>query len=162
LAQLGLSIQAANIYTDQNGYCYDSFIVLDEQGKAIKSEFVKNQVKRAIVTNIGENQSMKMSVQRRMPRQFKYFSIPTQVEFFDDEYTGYTRMELVARDQPGLLATVGKAFVKTQTRLHDARIATLGEKVEDTFIISHRDNTPIVDNKQRERIRREIIQHLEK
>ena len=162
IAQQGLSIQAANIYTDKNGYCYDSFIVLDENGLALKSELMKNQVKRAIVANIGDNQTMKMSVQRRMPRQFKYFSILTQVEFFDDEYTGFTRMELTARDQPGLLAVVGKAFVKTNTRLHDAKISTLGEKVEDTFIISHRDNSPIVDAEQRDKIRREIINMLDK
>ncbi|TQV75531.1 [protein-PII] uridylyltransferase [Aliikangiella marina] len=160
LAQHGLSIQAANIYTAKNGFCYDSFFVLDEEGKALRNESIKSQIKSAIVANVSKDKAMKVSVQRMMPRQFKYFSIPTDVQFTDDEFTGYTRMELVARDQPGLLATVGRAFVNTQVRLHDARISTFGEKVEDTFIISHRDNTPITDETKRDQIRKEITEQL--
>lgn len=161
LAQQGLSIQAANIYTDQNGFCYDSFVVLDDQNKRLTNDSIKRQVKQAIITNVSAPQNMTLSVQRRMPRQFKYFNIDTTVEFFDDEYTGFTRMELTTRDQPGLLAAVGKAFVNTNTRLHDARITTLGEKVEDTFIISHRDNSPIIDQTQLENIRKEIKHQLD-
>lgn len=160
LAQHGLSIQAANIYTAKNGYCYDSFFVLDEDGRALKNEIIKGQIKNAIVANVSKDTAMKVSVQRMMPRQFKYFSIPTEVQFADDEFTGYTRMELVARDQAGLLATIGRAFVNTGVRLHDARITTLGEKVEDTFIISHRDNSPITNETKRDEIRREIIEQL--
>lgn len=161
LAQHGLSIQAANIYTDKNGYCYDNFVVLDEQSKRLTNQSVKQQIKSAIIANISNSKTMKLSVQRRMPRQFKYFNIDTKVEFFDDEYSGFTRMELTARDQPGLLAAVGNAFVNTDTRLHDAKINTLGEKVEDTFIISHRDNSPIIDQEQLERIRSEIKRQLD-
>ncbi|MET1255164.1 [protein-PII] uridylyltransferase [Aliikangiella maris] len=160
LNQQGLSIQAASIYTDRSGYCYDSFIVLDSDGKALANQYIKMQVKQAIIENILNIDHLELSVQRRMPRQFKYFSIPTKVEFFEDEYTGFTRMELITRDQPGLLAAVGKAFIQTNTRLHDARITTLGEKVEDTFIISNRNNTPITNCQQQEEIRLEIKNQL--
>ncbi|WP_444997930.1 [protein-PII] uridylyltransferase [Aliikangiella sp. IMCC44359] len=162
LNRLGLSIQAANIYTDKSGYCYDSFIVLDDKGQILNSQLLKQNIKQAIIKNMGNINNMNLSVQKRMPRQFKYFSIPTEVEFFDDEYMGFTRMELIARDQAGLLAAIGKAFMLTKTRLHDARISTLGEKVEDTFIISNRDNSPIADEQQRERIRNEIKRQLNK
>ncbi|TQV81490.1 [protein-PII] uridylyltransferase [Aliikangiella coralliicola] len=162
LNQRGLSIQAANIYTDKNGYCYDSFFVLDEQGNALKDKQIKQQIKQAIIHNATHIESANLSVQRRLPRQFKYFNIPTQVDFVADEYSGYTRLELTTRDQPGLLAMVGEAFKTTHTKLHDARITTLGEKVEDTFIISHRNNSPITDEKQHEKIRREIKRRLDK
>ncbi|MGX5173375.1 [protein-PII] uridylyltransferase [Aliikangiella sp. IMCC44653] len=162
LSQLGLSILAANIYTDQSGHCYDSFFVLDEKGNLLKNSQLKNTIKHAIIENIGQTEDMELSVQRRMPRQLKYFSIDTKVEFFDDEYTGFTRLELTARDQPGLLAAVGKAFVKANIRLHEARVTTLGEKVEDTFIVSQKDNTPISDQNSREEIIQEIKRQLDK
>ena len=162
LAQQNLSIQAANIYTDKSGYCYDSFFVLDENGKALKGSSKKSDLKSTIMHNIAHIDKVKLDVQRRLPRQFKYFNIETKVEFFSDEYTGFTRLELTARDHPGLLAAVGEAFKITKVRLHDARITTLGEKVEDTFIVSHKDNSPIDDEEDREKIRREIIRLLDK
>lgn len=162
LNQQGLSIQAANIYTDSNGYCYDSFFVLNEQGKALSCENSKSLIKQAIINNIINIEQVNLSVQRRMPRQFKYFNVPTEVSFSDDEFTSYTRMELTTIDRAGLLAAVGQAFKSTQVKLHDARITTLGEKVEDTFIISHQNDSPINNSKQQESIRREIMRYLNK
>ncbi len=162
LNQNGLSIQAANIYTDKNGYCYDSFFVLDQQGKALNNKHIKSQVKQAIITSIIHPEQVNLEVQRRMPRQFKYFSIPTQVDFSDDEYSGFTRMELSTADQAGLLAAVGEAFKAARVKLHDARITTLGERVEDIFIISHFDHTPINDQQTRKMILLEIKKNLNK
>ncbi len=162
LNRQNLSIQAANIYTDKSGHCFDSFFVLDTNGKAIKGQLIKNQIKAsikdAIENQVNNIESIDINVQQRSPRQFKYFSIQTTVNFFDDEYTNFTRIELTARDYPGLLATIAKAFKLTGVRLHDARITTLGEKVEDTFIVSHKNNTPISNDNQREKIRQTLIE----
>jgi [protein-PII] uridylyltransferase len=162
LNQKGLSIQAANIYTDKKGYCFDSFFVLDDQGKALTNKQTKSSIKLAIIDNINNISKVNLRVQRRMPRQFKYFSIPTKVEFFNDEYSGFTRMELTTRDQSGLLAAVGQAFKSTSTKLHDARVSTLGEKVEDTFIISQGNNQAIDSPEKRSKIRKEIQKNLTK
>jgi len=161
LARQGLSIQAANIYTNNNGYCFDSFFVLDDKSKAITEETLKARIIRQVTNSVVNIERASLEVQRRMPRQFKYFSIPTEVVFCDDEYSGYTRLELTTRDQPGLLAAVADAFKVTKIRLHDARINTLGEKVEDTFIISDRDNQPINNGEVRKNLARQIRQRLD-
>ena len=135
---------------------------MDEQGKALNNDQTKKSIKQAIIDNITNISKVNLQVQRRMPRQFKYFSVPTQVEFFDDEYSGLTRMELTTRDQSGLLAAVGQAFKSTATKLHDARITTLGEKVEDTFIISQRNGLAIDDLEKQSAIRKEIQRNLAK
>jgi [protein-PII] uridylyltransferase len=47
-----------------------------------------------------------------------------------------TQLALVCSDRPGLLADVAKVFRERAVRVHDARIATFGERVEDFFLLS--------------------------
>ncbi len=162
--QQGLNIHAANIVTTKNNYCYDSFFVLDDKGKPLKNSQNMTKTTQLIeynIENIENIDKLDLSVERRLPRQFKYFSVPTEIKFCNDEYSNYTRLELTTRDQAGLLACVGKAFKLTKTKLHDARINTLGEKVEDTFIISDYNDQPIDQPEKQEQIRSEIMRQLE-
>ena len=46
-------------------------------------------------------------------------------------------------DRPGLLAGVAEVFRAGNIRVHDARIATFGERVEDFFLITDQSNRPL-------------------
>lgn len=161
LNQNGLSIQVANIYTDKAGYCYDSFYVLDENESALKSSAIKNKIQNKLRYSLLNPDKVKLNVQKIMPRKIKYFSIPTTINFYKDEFTHLTRMELTTRDRPGVLASIGKAFIQANVKLHDARVTTFGEKVEDTFIISQLNGSPITDEKAQMNIRKAIKHQLE-
>ncbi len=160
LAQHGLNVQGASIYTDANGYCYDSFFTLNNTGSPIITEAEQKKLERAIKQNIKALDSNSIAIQKRMPRQFKHFDVNTEIVFSKDEYSHYTRLDIIARDQPGLLALLAQAFKQCDVRLHDARITTLGEKVEDTFIISHKDNSAIDDPQDQLDIQQAIERQL--
>jgi [protein-PII] uridylyltransferase len=70
-------------------------------------------------------------------------------------------MDLECNDRPGLLSQVAAAMVRQGVQVHDARIATFGERVEDSFLISDRDHKPL-DVVAREELSRAIKQALEK
>jgi len=160
LSQLGLNIQAAKIFTDNHHYCYDSFILLDQRQKRITDKDLKQKILHNLRRSLDRQDDSEFIVERTAPRRLRHFLIATQVNFVDDEFTGLTRIELITRDRPGLLALVGQAFRIANIRLHDAKITTLGERVEDTFIVSHKDNSPIKSDEEKIRIAQIIEQHL--
>ncbi|HAV71814.1 MAG TPA: bifunctional uridylyltransferase/uridylyl-removing protein, partial [Stenotrophomonas sp.] len=75
---------------------------------------------------------------RVIPRQLRHFRFAPRIEFRDvtDGDTTSTRFSLVAPDRPGLLADVAFVLRNQRLRVHDARIATFGERAEDMFVIS--------------------------
>jgi [protein-PII] uridylyltransferase len=160
LAQHGLNVQGASIYTDENGYCYDSFFTLNNIGKPKISQQEQQRLTSSIKENIKSLDSSKITIQKRMARQIKHFQVNTEIVFSKDEYSEYTRLDIVAKDRPGLLWLLAQAFKSCNIRLHDARITTLGEKVEDTFIISHKDNTPVNDDSARQQLIQAIEEQL--
>ena len=46
------------------------------------------------------------------------------------------KLEIVANDRPGLLAMLAHKFLIQDIELHNAKINTLGNRAEDTFLIS--------------------------
>jgi [protein-PII] uridylyltransferase len=64
-------------------------------------------------------------------------------------------MDLACSDRPGLLSNISAAMVACGVRIHDARISTLGDRVEDAFILSDKENAPLSRN-----LRAELLQSL--
>ena len=62
---------------------------------------------------------------------------------------------------PGLLATVGDVFTKFKITLHNAKITTIGERVEDFFIITDKDENSL-DQEQQHTLQQALIVAIEK
>jgi len=160
LAEHHLNVQGASIYTDKRGFCHDSFYTLNQMNEPIISEANQKELETAIKASLASKNWSKREIQRRMPRQIKHFDVNTEIVFSKDEFSEYTRLDIVARDKPGLLALLAQAFKSCEIKLHDARITTLGEKIEDTFIISHKDNSAIVNIEQQNKLAEAIERQL--
>ncbi|MBX9754990.1 MAG: ACT domain-containing protein, partial [Pseudomonadaceae bacterium] len=63
----------------------------------------------------------------------------------NDAQRSVTVLELTAPDRPGLLARIGKIFLDFDLSLQNAKIATLGERVEDVFFITDARHQPLAD-----------------
>lgn len=65
-------------------------------------------------------------------------------------------MEVVTRDRPGLLSQIAGAMASCGIRLQNAKIATYGERAEDIFFITDRDNQPLA-RKRRAQCRKNVV-----
>jgi len=99
-------------------------------------------------------------VSRPRSRQQKIFPIQTHVHFSQDEVNQRTIMEVIASDRPGFLSQVGIALAGCNVRLHGAKIATYGSRVEDIFFITDKEDQLITDPVRFESLTNFIIETL--
>lgn len=147
LAQLNLNIQDAKIYHSATGYTLDTFYVLDEDFKPIGEENEKryesiHDALQQELALVGEYSDV---VKRRTPRALKQFGIPTRTSLSNDIVGGYTVLEVISPDRPGFLATIAQVFMEEGITVQNAKISTLGERVEDVFFITNLDGKPLSD-----------------
>ena len=164
LDELDLSIQQASIHTDQQGLCFNTFTVLDSDGTpldGVATELSSNKrIERVLVERLGASGSTQPP-SRRVPRQLKQLRIDTEVELSADQTPGSSVLTLVAADRPGLLAHVGEVFKDLQIAVTGAKIATLGERVDDVFWITEQDPNVGLSDERRQEIRATLRDRLD-
>jgi [protein-PII] uridylyltransferase len=66
----------------------------------------------------------------------RHFPITPEVDIRADERGSQYLMSVTAADRPGLLFSIARVLGAHGITLHTAKIATLGERIEDVFLIS--------------------------
>ncbi|WP_254276552.1 [protein-PII] uridylyltransferase [Halomonas sp. 3H] len=161
LDQLGLSIHDARIATSSNDWTLNTFIVLDDQGQAIRDPARLEEIHAHLVEELDDPDDYPQIVTRHTPRQLRHFKVPTEVIIEQDPANERTLLELIAPDRPGLLARVGRIFMEQDIALSAAKIATLGEKVEDVFFITDKAGRPLTDPDRQARLRERLVEVLD-
>jgi [protein-PII] uridylyltransferase len=78
-------------------------------------------------------------------RKQRHFTRNTVTTLTNNEDKPYSILEVLCLDRPGLLAVIGHIFVELNIKMHNAKITTLGENVEDVFFITDARNRPLRD-----------------
>ncbi|MBD8880501.1 [protein-PII] uridylyltransferase [Rhodanobacter sp. 7MK24] len=156
LDRLHFSVVEARILGSNAGMAMDTFLLLEADGQhpasADRAEELHQRMQRALAQG-----GRILPPRRSMSRQLKHFQMPPRIDFRQE--SGRTRMALVCSDRPGLLAAVAQVLVACDARVHDARIATFGERVEDFFQLTDRHDAPL-DEARRQRLRRALLERL--
>lgn len=146
LTELNLSIQDARLYSSESGYVLDTFYVLDENRKPLTNNAeLRQSIQTALQNELRLTDNYREIVGRRMPRRLKYFKTPTRCYINTDMIRECSVLEVISPDRPGLLACIGNVFMEYGIQLLNAKISTLGERVEDVFFITDEDGRPLSD-----------------
>lgn len=165
LSLLNLSIQDAKIYSSKSGYTIDTFFVLNENGEPLGTNpALLKKIQQALLDELSlvDADNYREVMGRRTPRRLKYFSSPTRTSLSTDTIRNCSVLEVISPDRPGLLACIGRIFMDFDIQLLNAKITTLGERVEDVFFIVDTHGKPLGDPEICEKLQQEIREQLDK
>ncbi|HEX5393332.1 MAG TPA: [protein-PII] uridylyltransferase [Rhodocyclaceae bacterium] len=134
-SKYGYTIVDAKVHTTRHGYALDSFVLLDAQEHLPYRDMIA-LIEHDLVELLKTHPPLEAPIKGRLPRQVKHFPISPEVSIRPDEKGNQFMLSLTSADRPGLLYAIALVLAKHGISLHTARVNTLGDRVEDTFLIS--------------------------
>jgi [protein-PII] uridylyltransferase len=156
--QTGFNILDAKVHTATNGYALDTFQVVTHFTKEHYRDLI-NLVETGLTQAINLANPLPTPSKGRMSRRVKSFPITPRVSLQPDERGQKWLLSISASDRVGLLYNVASVLAHHKVNLFLAKISTLGERVEDTFLIH---GAPLQHNKTQIAIETELLEALER
>jgi [protein-PII] uridylyltransferase len=153
----GLSVLDAQVNTTRHGYALDNFLV-EHSDPEMHARDIANLVERQISEALAQPvRSLPEPSKGRLSRLSRTFPATPRVDLRADERGQYYILSVSANDRPGLLYSIARVLAEHRIGLHAARINTLGERVEDVFLLH---SSALNDNKLQIRLETEMLKAI--
>ncbi|HSU75824.1 MAG TPA: [protein-PII] uridylyltransferase, partial [Burkholderiales bacterium] len=129
------NIVEAKIHTTRSGYALDTFVVMGTGGGAHYRDLI-GMIESGLADELQSEAPLGPPRGGRLSRRVRHFPISPAVDIRPDERGAYQVLSFVASDRPGLLYGVARILARHRISLQTARINTLGDRVEDVFLVS--------------------------
>ena len=133
--RINYTILDAKIHTTRNGYALDSFLVMDDAQRKVPYRDFLSYIEHELAQLLQAENVPQPAVQRRISRHLKHFPITPEITLRPDEKGTLHALSIVVGDRPGLLSAIAQVLHQHHVRINAAKITTLGERAEDTFMI---------------------------
>ncbi len=152
----GFSIQDAKIHTTRAGFALDTFQVVSTHAEddEIDHRSLISLVETQLAAALGSKGPLPEPRRGRVSRRVRFFPIIPRVSLTPDERAQRWLLTVTASDRIGLLYSVARVLARHHINLQLAKISTLGERVEDTFLV---DGPALQKSKAQLRIESEIL-----
>jgi len=154
--QAGFSILDAKIHTTTNGYALDTFQVVSSMLPEHNRELI-SMVESELQHTVEQAGPLPAPSRGRVSRRVKSFPIAPRVDLAPDEKAQRWLLSISASDRVGLLYSVARVLARHHLNLQLAKVSTLGERVEDTFLI---DGPELQQNRRQIEIETELLEAL--
>ena len=151
------SILDARVHTTLTGHALDTFQVIVPELAEHYRELVA-MVENRLAQVIDQRGPLPPPTKGRLSRRVKSFPITPRVDLRPDEKAQRWLLSVSASDRAGLLYGISRVMARHGVSVQLAKISTLGERVEDTFLIS---GAPLQMNKRQIAFETELLEALE-
>ncbi|MDB5882625.1 MAG: Uridylyl removing enzyme [Ramlibacter sp.] len=152
----GFSILDAKVHTTNNGYALDTFQVVSSMLPEHNRELI-SMVESEMQHTLEQAGPLPAPSRGRVSRRVKSFPIAPRVNLAPDEKAQRWLLSISASDRVGLLYSVARVLARHHINLQLAKVSTLGERVEDTFLI---DGPELQQNRRQIEIETELLEAL--
>jgi [protein-PII] uridylyltransferase len=128
------SILDAKIHTTKGGYALDTFLVT-EQNFARNYRDIINLIEHELAALLSSQEPLPPPSRGRLSRLSRSFPITPTVDLRPDERGQFHLLSIAAHDRAGLLYSIANVLARYRINLHTAKVMTLGERVEDVFLV---------------------------
>jgi [protein-PII] uridylyltransferase len=154
--QAGFSILDARVHTARNGYALDTFQLIATSLTEHYRELI-TMVESGLTLTLERAGPLPPASRGRVSRRVKSFPVTPRVSLHPDEKAQHWLLSVSASDRTGLLYSIAQVLARNQINLKLAKISTLGERVEDTFLV---DGPDLQQNRRQIEIETELMQAL--
>ena len=150
------SILDARVHTAHNSYALDTFQVV---APAMQEQYreLMHMVENDLVAALMEGGPLREPSPRRLSRRVKSFPFAPRVTLRPDDKAQHWLLSISATDRAGLLYTVARILAQHHLSVQLAKVSTLGERVEDSFLI---EGAELQNNQRQLLIETELLQAL--
>jgi len=153
----GFSIQDAKIHTTNAGFALDTFQVVnpayEDDGPAGYRDLIP-LVEHQAALAAGSEGPLPTPRASRVSRRVKSFPVVPRVSLRPDDRAQRWLLTISASDRSGLLYAVARVLAQYRINLQLAKVSTLGERVEDTFLV---DGAALQNNRLQIQVETELL-----
>ena len=161
LNQLGLTVVDAYINKASGDRYFDMFTVLDSEGSEVIDLGARANIIKRVKETLADPEPATSGTGQRVPRQLKELKIPASVALVAEPHDHAAILNITASDRPGFLATIALVLVEVGLEIMSARITTLGERVEDVFVVVSKKDESLHNGQRCYEIEQTIRQRLD-
>jgi [protein-PII] uridylyltransferase len=129
-----VSVLDAKIHTTKRGYALDSYLVVNPIGTGNHRDWLQ-LVEAELTQALSERLELANPIKGRISRRSRYFPIQPKVDLRSDTRGEHFLLSVTANDRTGLLYSISRVLTQHGINLFNARVTTLGERVEDLFVV---------------------------
>ena len=157
--RVGFSILDARVHTANNGYALDTFQVVASSASEQPGHYreLTHMVESDLMRVIEEGGPLPEPTRKRVSRRVKSFPVAPRVTLRPDEKAQRWLLAISASDRAGLLYLVARILAQHHLSVQLAKVSTLGERVEDTFLIQ---GPELQNNARQIQIETELLREL--
>lgn len=153
----GFNILDAKIHTTRSGYALDTFQVisplLENHGGSHHRDLI-SLVETQLGQALAATGPLPEPSRGRLSRRVKSFPVTPRVTLRPDERAQRWLLGISTSDRSGLLYAIARVLARHHVNLQLAKITTLGERVEDTFLV---DGSALQQNRLQLEIETELL-----
>jgi len=149
----GFNILDAKVHTTRQGFALDTFQIISPDQELHHRDLV-SLVESKLAQALAATGPLPEPRRGRLSRRVKSFPFTPRVTLRPDERAQHWLLSISSSDRAGLLYAIARVLARHHINLQLAKISTLGERVEDTFLV---DGAALQQNKLQLQIESELL-----